>query len=106
MVSGDRKLMKKQLSDVGQKAKAVYESLINSLEAENAGKAIAIHTDSKDYAIADTHTAARRLLEKSHPEGAIVTLTIGPPTTNDFAVAYRILAGETLFFVLSITERM
>ena len=86
--------MEKQLSDVGQRAKSIYERLRGTLESKNAGKAIAIHIDSEDYAIADTHTAARQALEASHPEGAIVTLTIGPPTPNDFAVAYRILAGQ------------
>lgn len=83
-----------KLSEAGQKAKVIYERLRGTLEQENPGKAVAIHIDSEAYAIGDSHSAARRALENSHPEGAIVTLTVGPPTPNDFAVAYRILAGQ------------
>lgn len=86
--------MEKQLSDAGQKAKFIYEQLRSNLEPENLGKAIAIHVGSGDYAIGETHALARHRLEDSHPDGAVVTLTIGPPTPNDFAVAYRILAGQ------------
>lgn len=86
--------MQNKLSDTGQRAKLIYERLRAVLEPQNIGKAVAIHVDSEDYAVADSHSAARRDLESSHPEGAIVTFTLGPPTPDDFAVAYRILAGQ------------
>ena len=86
--------MENKLSDAGQKARLIYERLLPTLEPQNTGKAVAIHIDSEDYAVADTHSAARRVLENSHPEGPVVTFTVGPPTANDFAVAHRILEGQ------------
>jgi hypothetical protein len=67
-----------------------------TLEQENPGEAVAIYVDSEEYALGDSHSAARRTLENSHPDGAIVTLTVGPPTLNDFAVAYRILLRDII----------
>lgn len=74
----------------------IYKRLQTNLEANGLGKAVAIHVNSGDYAIGDTHARARRLLNERQPEGDIVTLTIGPPTAADYAVAYRIQAGQKI----------
>lgn len=58
------------------------------LESECLGCAAATHVDSGDYATADTHSAAARILLRTHRrDGRIVTLTIGPPTAEDIRLA-------------------
>lgn len=85
-----------RLSPVTQRGLAIYQDkLRTTLEPERNGQAVAIHVDSENFAVARTHTAARRALLAHHaPDGRIVTLTIGPPTPTDFDMAYRMLAGQ------------
>lgn len=82
-------------SELAQRARSIYDVQLKArLEPENNGKAVAVHVDSGDYIVADTHTAAGKAMDERHPEGLFVTLTIGPPTKSDFTVAQRILAGQ------------
>jgi hypothetical protein len=84
------------LSPLAQQGRTLYENKLKAiLEPEHNGRAVAIHVDSEDYAVADTHSnAARSLLQRHKPDGRIVTLTIGPPTETDRRLTYRILAGQ------------
>jgi len=80
-------------SKLAQKARAFYESRLKAiLEPEQNGRAVAIHVDSGDYVVADTHTAAGKAMDDLHPDGLFVTMTIGPPTAADMSVAQRVLA--------------
>ncbi len=90
------KMEESHLSPLAERARALYaEKLKDLLEPGQNGKAVAIHVDSEDYAVADTHSeAARALLSRHKPDGRIVTLTIGPPTDADLRLAQRILAGQ------------
>lgn len=85
-----------KLSPLAQQGKALYDHKLQALlEPTHNGKAVAIHVDSEDYAVAGTHSdAARTLLERHEADGRIVTLTIGPATEADQRLAYRILAGQ------------
>jgi hypothetical protein len=86
---------KSKPSELAQRARALYESRLKAiLEPEQNGRAVAIHVDSGDYVVADTHTAAGKVMDNLHPDGFFVTMTIGPVTAADFAVAQRILAGQ------------
>jgi hypothetical protein len=56
---------------------------------------VAVHVDTGDYAVAESHSAAARaLLARHEPDGRIVTLTIGPPTDADLRLAARMTAGR------------
>jgi hypothetical protein len=84
------------LSPLAEQGRAIYEERLKPLlESEHSGKAVAVHVDTGDYAIADNHSdAARALLARHAPDGRIVTLTIGPPTDTDLRLAARITAGR------------
>jgi hypothetical protein len=84
------------LSPLVKQARTIYEeSLKPLLEPKFSGKAVAVHVDSGDYAVGETHSdAARALLARHEPDGRIVTLTIGPPTDADLRLAARITAGR------------
>jgi hypothetical protein len=84
------------LSPLAEQAKVIYEQKLKAkLELEHSGKAVAVHVDTEDYAIGDSHReAARSLLSRHAPDGRIVTLTIGPPTEADLQLAARIAAGQ------------
>ena len=84
------------LDPVSLRGLAIYQERLKPLlEPEHNGKAVAIHVDTGEYAVARNHTLAREaLLERYKPDGKIVTLTIGPPTAADLDMAYRILAGQ------------
>lgn len=84
-------------SSLGDQGEQIHEGKLKALlEPEHNGQAVAIHVDSEDYALGDTHSAAARALLERHtaPDGRIVTLTIGPPTEADRRLAYRVLAGQ------------
>lgn len=85
-----------RLSPLAQQGRALYENRLKALlEPEHNGKAVAIHVDSGDYAVADTHgDAAHTLIQRHEADGRIVTRTIGPPTEADQRLAVRILAGR------------
>jgi hypothetical protein len=80
------------LSPLARQAYIIYEEKLKAkLEQEHLGRAVAVHVDTEDYAIGDSHSsAARALLERHAPDRRIVTLTIGPPTEADLQFAARI----------------
>jgi hypothetical protein len=84
------------LSPLAERARAIYEERLRVLlEPQDSGKAVAVHVDTGDYAIGETHSeAARALLARHAPDGRIVTLTIGPPTDADLRLAARMSAGR------------
>jgi hypothetical protein len=84
------------LSPLAEQGRAIYEeSLKPLLEPGHSGKAVAVHVDTGDYAVAENHSdAARALLARHKPDGRIVTLTIGPPTDADLRLAARMTAGR------------
>ena len=82
------------LSELGEWAIQFYaERLRPVLEPEHNGDAVAIHRETGDYALGESHTLARRRLKERHGDGLIATLTVGPPTFADIGLAYRALAG-------------
>ena len=84
------------LSPLGRKGLEIYQTRLQAdLEPGHNGEAVAIHVDTGDYAVADTHShAARALLSRHERDGRIVTFTIGPPTDSDLRLAARIVAGR------------
>ncbi len=84
------------LDPISLRGLAIYQERLKPLlEPEHNGKAVAIHVETGEYAVARTHTLALdALLKRYEPDGKIVTLTIGPPTAADFDMAYRMLAGQ------------
>lgn len=84
------------LSALAQQGHELYDDKLKTLlEPELNGKAVAIHVESGDYVVADSHSEAARLLLRNHTlDGRIVILTIGPPTDADQRLAYRIMAGQ------------
>jgi hypothetical protein len=84
------------LSPLAEKGRAIYEGKLKPLlEPGHSGKAVAVHVDTGDFAVAATHSdAARALLARHEPDGRIVTLTIGPPTDADLRLAARMSAGR------------
>jgi hypothetical protein len=81
-------------ADVARRGAEIYEMLKDALEAEHTGKAVAIHVDSGDYAIADSFPAARAEMHRRRPEGLLFSTRIGPPTDSDIRLGHRILAGK------------
>lgn len=52
-----------RLSPLAEQARTLYSKKLKVLlEPEQNGKAVAIHVDSEDYAVADTHSEAARAL--------------------------------------------
>ena len=91
----ETRIDRQDLAELGDWALQYYaERLRPVLEPIHNGEAVAIHRDSGDYVLGATHTTARRSLQVRYPEGLIATLTVGPPTVADMAVAYRVLAGS------------
>jgi hypothetical protein len=90
------KMPENPLSTLAEQGRTVYEGRLKSLlESAQSGKAVAIHVDTGDHAIAGSHSeAARSLLARHAPDGRIVTLTIGPPTDADLRLAARMTAGR------------
>ncbi|HZT41179.1 MAG TPA: hypothetical protein VFA07_03275 [Chthonomonadaceae bacterium] len=84
------------LSPLAEQGRAIYESRLKAiLEPEHTGEAVAIHVDTEDYALGNSHSeAARALLARHQPDGRIVTLTIGSPTDQDLRLVTRITAGQ------------
>lgn len=84
------------LSPLAEQGRAIYEERLKPLlEPDQNGRAVAIHVDTGDYAVAESHSAAaHELLTRHEPDGRIVTLTIGPPTDADLRLAARITAGR------------
>ena len=86
-----------EVSAVSQAARRYYDAKLRAeLERDSMGKAVAIHVDSGEYAVADSHAAAAELLMQRHPpDGRIVTMTIGPPTDSNLRLDSRLNAGTT-----------
>jgi len=84
------------LSPLAEQGRIIYEGKLKSiLEPEHDGEAVAIHIDTGDYALGNSHGAAAHALMVRHkPDGRIVTLTIGPPTDADLRLATRVAAGH------------
>ena len=81
---------------MAEEALSIYEkTLRKELEASHLGRAVAIHVDSGDYALGDSHSAVARLLMTRHKQdGRIVTFTIGPPTDSDKRLSERIVGAR------------
>jgi hypothetical protein len=88
--------VEEELDDWQKKAFDFYETdLKDRLVASHMGKVLAIHSESGDYEIADTHADAGMMLAKRHVrDGRIVVFRIGPPTDTDIRMAGRMLAGR------------
>lgn len=84
------------LSPLAREALAIYErKLPRLLEPAHIGDAVAIHVDSGEYEVAQTHSrAARALLKRHEADGRIVTLTIGPPTASDLQWSTRVPSSD------------
>ncbi len=55
------------LSPLAKEALSIYKkSLREELECSHLGQAVAIHVESGDHAIGDSHSAAARLLMTRH----------------------------------------
>ena len=84
------------LSPLAEQGRTIYqEKLKAALEPLHDGEAVAIHVDSGDYVIGNSHSAAAHLLMKRHEvDGRVVTLTIGSPTDGDLRLATRVAPGR------------
>jgi len=82
-------------SQLGELAQQFYDTnLKEALESSFLGMAVAIHVDSGDYEVGETHRdAARKILSRHARDGRVVTLTIGPPTDRDIRLATRLASG-------------
>jgi len=82
------------LSPDVEKAIEIYDQRLRTvLETEHSGESLAIDVDSGDFELGSSHGEAARKLKSKRPPGArIVTLTIGPPTPQEIALAQR-MAG-------------
>jgi len=79
-------------ADTARRGKAIYEELKAALEPEQNGRAIAIHVDTGEYAIADTPSEARRQMHERRPDGMLFSRTIGVETNQ--GLLQRILTGS------------
>ena len=84
------------LSPLAELGRTIYEDKLKSiLEPNHNGEAVAIHVDTGDYALGNSHHAAAQALMVRHAaDGRIVTLTIGLPTDTDSRLATRVAAGR------------
>jgi hypothetical protein len=84
------------LSPLAEQGRAIYEGTLKALlEPVHDGEAVAIHVDSGDYAVGNSHhDAAHMLLSRHEPDGRIVTLTIGAPTNSDLRLITRVATGR------------
>ncbi len=82
------------MEDVVRKGEVIYDSLQTSLlETVGAGRYIAIHVDSGDFAAGRSTAEATRMLRQRHPaDGRIFLRQIGDEP--DYSLAARLLAGE------------
>ena len=82
------------LDDVARRGEAIYDSMQSSLlETVGAGRYIAIHVDSGDYAEGRSTSEATRRLRERHPaDGRIFLRQIGDEPA--YSLAARLLAGE------------
>jgi hypothetical protein len=71
------------LSDLGNRAKALYESKLKAvLEPEQKGKFVAIEPDTESYFVADTGTKALLQARAVLPEKLFFLARIGYPTAD------------------------
>jgi len=84
------------LSPLAEQGRAIYEGKLKTiLEPTHDGEAVAIHVDTGDYAVGNSHSiAAHTLLSRHEQDGRIVTLTIGAPTDADLRLITRVAAGR------------
>lgn len=84
------------LSPLAEQGRAIYEKRLKAtLEPSHDGEAVAIHVDTGDYALGNSHSSAARILLSRHePDGRIVTLTIGTPTDSDIRLISRVALGR------------
>lgn len=80
------------LDDLAERGLRIYDTLKADLEPEQNGRVVAVHVDTSAYATGRNSHEAVQYLRKTHPEGRLVILTIGPEP--DYALAARLLAGE------------
>ena len=68
-----------------------YENRLKPiLEPQHNGRSVAIDAESREYELGDSHReAARNLKARLTRHSRIVTLTVGPPTPYDIALAQR-----------------
>lgn len=82
-------------AEVARRGAAIYEEKLKAvLEPEQNGRAVAIHIDTGEYAVADNWALARKTMRERQPDGMVYSRTIGPPTSADHALAHRMLAGQ------------
>jgi len=73
----DRLPTRREIDAYGEAAERIYEPLREKLEAEHWGKYITIYPVNGDYAIARTHRAAVKKMQKKYPDVAFFTIRIG-----------------------------
>ena len=90
-VTGEFDEQEAAFEDATERGRAIYERLRATLEPAQDGKAIAIHVDSGEYAVADSMPEARRQMHERRPDGMLYSRTIG--VERDMMLVQRILAG-------------
>jgi hypothetical protein len=73
------------LAELAARAEAFYANELKSaLEPEHNNAYVAIHVDTRDYAVAPTFREAKRIMLGRHPiDGKLVVIKIGPEPDND-----------------------
>lgn len=72
----------------------IYDAELKPLlEPARNGEFVVIHVDTRDYAVGNSVTVAKRELRRRHPcDGRLVGMKIGPEP--EFGLAARLLAAE------------
>ena len=90
----DNRQVEQQGEEVSRLGSALYDSLIQPEVASSPpSHFVAIHVDTRDYAVAPSSSAATRILRTRHPaDGRIFVRRISDDP--DYGMSMRILAGE------------
>ena len=85
------------MDELVRRGESIYDSLkLSLLETVRAGRYVAIHVDSGDFACARSTAEATRKLRRRHPaDGRIFLRQIGEEP--DFGLAARLLAGQIVY---------
>ena len=83
-------ITEKELEELSVRGQAIYETRLKPiLEPASNNHFVVIHLTSEDYVVGRSTGEAMRTLRKTHPEGQLFLLKIGPEP--EYGLAARIL---------------
>jgi hypothetical protein len=71
------------IEEIGRRGQAMYErDLKAKVEANNAGKYLALDIETEDYEVGDDYRVLSQRLHTRHPDTAVYIMRIGSPAAG------------------------